>query len=283
MRIIEVEGELDPVTVIKLSGRWVCVDGHHRREAYTRLKRQDPIKAKWFPGDVREALDHAVKSNEVVKLEIADGDRYEVAWQRVVLGWGSKAAIARIAHVSERLVGNMRAVKILYEKDDAFGRQFRKDLGAQLSQVTWTRAKMTRDGITPGQIDKHEEAVKLAKVLTSRMHSKLSEDPEVTARALALYDRYLPEPLAGELNKFSTKVGDEEIPTYPKASLAHMPDKELLKTIERIDDVRNALLRQKMEVAAEQERRNAGGTASDETWDQWVLDAEDRAEEGKSS
>jgi hypothetical protein len=95
---------------------------------------------------------------------------------------------------------------------------------------------------------------------------------------LALYDRYLPQPLAGELNKFATKVGDEEIPTYPKASLAHMPDDELLKSIRRIDDVRNALLRQKMEAEAEQERRNGGGTASDETWNQWVLEAGDDAE-----
>jgi ParB-like nuclease domain len=275
MRRIGTVGELDPVVVIKLRGRWVCVDGHHRLAAYTRLRWHEPIRAKWFPKGVREALDHAVTTNEVVKLEIPDADRFEVAWQRVVLGWGSKADIARIADVSERLGGNMRVVKAQYEKDDAFGRKFPRDLRAPLHEVTWPRARMTRDGITPGEINKHEQAVKLAKALTSRMHSKLSEDPEVTARALALYDRYLPQPLAGELNKFTTKVGDEEIPTYPKASRAHMQDKELLKSIERIDDVRNALLRQKMELVAEQDRRQAGGTASDETWDRWVLDAQE--------
>jgi hypothetical protein len=274
MRRIGTVGELYPVVVIKLSGRWVCVDGHHRLEAYIRLKWQEPIRAAWFPGGVREALDHAVVSNEVVKLEIPDGDRFEVAWQRVVLGWGSKADIARIADVSERLVGNMRVVKKQYEKDDAFGRKFRKDLGAPLHEVTWTRARMTRDGITPGQIDKHEEALKLSRVLSSRLHGKLSEDPEVTARALALYDRYLPQPLVSELNKFTQKVNGEEIPTYPRASLAHMAKDELLQNIERIEDAQAILRRQKHEAMAELERRAAGGSRSDETWDNWLREAD---------
>ena len=278
MRRMGTVGELDPVVVVKLGERWVCVDGHHRLEAYTRLKWQEPIKSTWFPGDIREALDLAVISNEVVKLEIPDGDRFEVAWQRVVLGWGSKADIARIADVSQRLVGNMRAVKAQYEKDDEFGRKFRKDLGGPLQEATWMRTRMTRDGITPGQIDKHEAAVKLAKVLSSRMHRKLSEDPEVTARALALYDRYLPQPLVGELIKFTAKIGGEEIPTYPKASLTHMTDDELLESIKRIDDARNALLRQKTEALAEQDRRHAGGTASDETWENWLREAGDESQ-----
>jgi ParB-like chromosome segregation protein Spo0J len=280
MRRIGTVGELDPVVVVKLGARWVCVDGHHRLEAYRRLKWKEPIKAAWFPGDVRAALDHAVISNEVVKLDIPDRDRYEVAWQRVVLGWGSKAEIARLADVSERLVGNMRMIKAKYDKGDDFSKQFRTLLGAELKAVTWRRAKMAHDGVTPGQMDKHEAAQKLAKELGRRLHHKLSEDPEVTAIALALYDRHLPQPLAGELQKFVTKAGDTEIPTYPRASMAHMTNDELRQTVERIDSARLALLRQQREAEAEQDRRGAGWTPSDDTWDQWIREANEDAPEG---
>src|SRR5262249_27736204 len=34
MRLIGTLGELDPIVVVKLGQRWVCVDGHHRVEAY---------------------------------------------------------------------------------------------------------------------------------------------------------------------------------------------------------------------------------------------------------
>ncbi|MBW5435666.1 hypothetical protein FXB41_12990 [Bradyrhizobium canariense] len=128
LKIISAIGELDPVTVVKLNNRWTCVDGHHRLECYKRLKWKDPIRATWFKGSVREALDHAVTSNEVIKLAIPDRDRYELAWQRVVLGWGSKAEIARFAMVSERLVGNMRMSR----------RGSRKETRSQMSsERTW--------------------------------------------------------------------------------------------------------------------------------------------------
>jgi ParB-like chromosome segregation protein Spo0J len=288
-RLISIRGELDPITVVRLGERWTCVDGHHRLEAYRRLKWKDPIKATWFTGDIREALDHALLSGEVVKLDIADRDRYEAAWQRVVLGWGSKRDIARITVVSERLVGNMRAVKTKYDKGDAFSKQFRAALGADLKDVTWRRAKMAHDGVEPGKFDKHEAAAKLAKEIGRRFHHKLAEDPEVTAIALALYDRHLPQPLAWELHKFTkpvqmleadyddggVRIVATEVPTYPRATLAHMTDQELREAVERIDSTRLALLKQQREAEAEQDRRNAGGTRSDDTWNQWVLDAPD--------
>jgi hypothetical protein len=275
MRLIGTLGELDPIDVVKLGQRWVCVDGHHRVEAYKRSEWKQPIKATWFAGDVRAALDHAITSNLVVKLDIPDQDRYEAAWQRVVLGWGSKPEIARRAVVSERLVGNMRAIKAKYDKGDDFSRKFRDALGAELKNVTWRRAKMAHDGVKPGQIDKNEAGVRLAKELSRRLDSKLSEDPEITAIALAHYDRYLTQPLAEELRKFANKEGEIEIPTYPRASFVHMPDHELRETVDRIGCARQALLRQQREAEAEQDRRNSGGTAADETWDQWIQDAPD--------
>ncbi|MCK1454355.1 ParB-like nuclease domain-containing protein [Bradyrhizobium sp. 35] len=278
LKIIGAIGELDPVTVVKLDNRWTCVDGHHRLECYKRLKWKDPIKATWFAGSVREALDYAVTSNEVIKLAIPDRDRYELAWQRVVLGWGSKAEVARFAMVSERLVANMRMIKAKFEKGDAFAKEFRANLGAELKDVTWRRAKMAHDGASPGQIDKHEAAVKLAKVIGNRMHQKLSEDPEVTALALALYDPHLPQPLGEELRKFTTKEGDLEIPTIPKASLSHMTDQQLEGAVERIESTRQALLRRLREAEAEQEKRRAGWTPSDDTWDQWVQEAREAGE-----
>ncbi|MBW5435667.1 hypothetical protein FXB41_12995 [Bradyrhizobium canariense] len=120
--------------------------------------------------------------------------------------------------------------------------------------------------------------MKLAKVIGSRMHQKLSEDPEVTALALALYDPHLPQPLGEELRKFTTKEGDLEIPTIPKVSLAYMTDQQLEDAVERIESTRQALLRRLREAESEQDKRRAGWTPSDDTWDQWVQEAQEAKE-----
>ena len=56
------------------------------------------------------------------------GDKYEAAWQRVVLDWGSKREIREVTGVSDRLIGNMRAVVAAYKASDVMGRTLRSKL-----------------------------------------------------------------------------------------------------------------------------------------------------------
>ena len=82
---IGIYGELDPVLVIKLDEEFVCVDGHHRLEAYKKTKRTQPIKCEWFPGSVQEAVDESMRRNAKTKLNVPKEDKMEEAWKRVLL------------------------------------------------------------------------------------------------------------------------------------------------------------------------------------------------------
>src|ERR1035437_11176812 len=49
-REIRIRGELEQLLVVKLDRTWVCVDGHHRLEAYRKNKWRETIKCRWFEG-----------------------------------------------------------------------------------------------------------------------------------------------------------------------------------------------------------------------------------------
>jgi hypothetical protein len=55
------------------------------------------------------------------------------------------------------------------------------------------------EGAEPTKIGIEERAGRLARSMRSRLEGRLSEDPEVTARALAIYDPKLPTPLTEAL------------------------------------------------------------------------------------
>jgi ParB/Sulfiredoxin domain len=78
-RAIGIQGELDPVLVIKLGKRFVCVDGHHRLEAYKKEKWTKPIKCEWFGGSLREAVDESMARNAKDRLNVPQADRLEAA------------------------------------------------------------------------------------------------------------------------------------------------------------------------------------------------------------
>lgn len=183
------KGDLDPILIIKLRG-WVVVDGHHRLEAYRRLKRKTAIKCEWFTGTVREAADESLRRNELIKLPISHSDKQEEAWRRTLNGWGSKNDVVQLTGVSEGIVAMMRrVVKQHRTQETPAGRELRQKLGPRLDTLSWSRVRMEWVGLTPSDFSLEEEAAKLARNLSKRMTNKLSENPEVTARALWLYDR----------------------------------------------------------------------------------------------
>src|SRR5262249_36340368 len=144
--------------------------------------------------------DESVRRNDVTKLEMSTGDRYEAAWQRVVLGIGSKSAIVRLTGVSDGLVADMRRVAKAHKGDNAFGRAFRAKLRT-LEDATWWLARSTYRNETQEQWDVREQAALLARSMRNRLEGRLSENKVVTAMALAIYDPELPKPLATHLKE----------------------------------------------------------------------------------
>jgi hypothetical protein len=200
---IKRKGELDPVLVVKLETanlytgeldghEWVVVDGHHRIAAYLKRKWPGTIKCEWFAGTVREAADESLRRNEIIHLEVQQGDKAEEAWKRVLLGWGSKRDIVRLTGTSDGIVARMRrAVKGHQEQATGkaktpMGEKLVAALGSDLRDHTWTKVNRVLLDLTPKEWNVDDAAAKLARQLVNRMTNKLAVDPEVTARALWL-------------------------------------------------------------------------------------------------
>jgi len=200
-RTIGIVGELDAPVVIKIGGRWVCVDGHHRIEAYNRASRRAAIKCIWFGGTVHEAVDEAMRLNGKDRLNVSQQDRLERAWELVVLGKHSKAEIVKLCGVGEGSVAYMRRIMRTYEDDDAGGRLFRQRLAMSLEEASWATARLSFVGVEPKERDDEDRAAKLAKRINSRLTNLLSREPHITARALELYDPELPRALRTAWNE----------------------------------------------------------------------------------
>jgi hypothetical protein len=261
---IKLVGELDPIAVIRMGDAWVCIDGHHRLAAYKHVKWQGAIRCEWFGGSVREAVDEAVSRNRTVKLEVPKEDRQEQAWKRVLLGWGSKREIALLCGVSETIVAMMRRVKARAEGSTKEAQEMRGRLAGPLMETTWSLARLAHLHAEPAEMDAEKKAGQLARSIRSRLEDRLSRDPAVTARALAIYDPELPEPLRAALanDKPETDGAEEEIERRKRRPAPELVEK------------RGALLREAEEIEAELARRE-GVSDSDLAWTAAVEAAED--------
>jgi hypothetical protein len=210
------KGELDPVVVVKFAtvnpytgevdgDEWVVVDGHHRLEAYRKAKHTAAIKCQWFSGSVREAMDASVQRNEKVHLPIDQGDKHEAAWTRTLLDWNgtgwssSKAQVVTLTGSSDGTVAMMRRTLKQHhgyangtERDrNPVGERLYTVLGPDLSKYPWSKVNNVRLDLSPEQQSLDDVAAKLSRQLNSKMPILRTTDPEVTARALWLYDKDL--------------------------------------------------------------------------------------------
>lgn len=211
-RRIKNVGELDPIIVIKLGRQWVCVDGHHRATAYKKSQRTEEIKCEWFAGSVREAMDEGMRRNAALNLEVPRADRQEEAWKRVLLGGWTKKQIVETCSIAEGTVSLMHRVRARYmngDDDSDATKQFRMSVG-KLKAVSWSTASLANRNAEPTERTNEQRAQSLAKNMRSRLTDMLSEDPAVTARALAIYDPDLPGPLIDGLTALQAPPTDED-------------------------------------------------------------------------
>lgn len=211
---IKRKGEIDPPLVVKFKTinpytekidgeEWVVVDGHHRLAAYQKARHTGTIQCQWFGASVRAAMDASVHRNEKVHLPIDQGDKHEAAWTRTLLDWdgkdwrSSKQAVVKLTGCSDGTVAVMRRVVKWHHNyrtgadKTPMGERLCTRLGDDLSKHSWSKVNGVRLDLSAEQETKADAAAKLARQLNSRMPILRSTDPEVTARALWLYDRDL--------------------------------------------------------------------------------------------
>jgi hypothetical protein len=262
-RNIGIHGELDPIMVIKLGTKFVCVEGHHRVAAYKSAQWTQPIMCKWFSGSVREAVDESMRLNAKDRLNVPLADKAEHAWKRTLLGWGSKADVAKLCGVGEGTVAHMRRIVRLAKGGSEQGAEFRRRTGGRdgLKDTSWYQAKLAEHGLEPKKIGEEEQAEKLARRMRARLEDLLSRDPKVTARALELYDPELPKGIAK-----AWRVEAKDTVATEREDGEDSPEAALIGTDAGLDRALERRRKQVAHIEAELARRANGGTPSDHAW-----------------
>ncbi len=260
-RTIGILGELDAIVVIKIGTKFVCVDGHHRIQAYKEAKWAKPIKCEWFGGSVREAVDESMRRNTKDRLNVPQADKMENAWKRVLLDWGSKAEIVKLCGVGEGTVAHMRRVKRQGFEDSPRGKEFRRRLGGgSLQETSWYQAKLAELGVEPKEIDDEVRAERLARRIRSRLEDLLSREPTVTARALELYDPALPKEIA---RAWHAAVKDNTVTEREEGEAEYGPAMGLAATDFALKRTLETRRKQVSDIEAELQRRANGGVPAE--------------------
>jgi hypothetical protein len=128
------------------------------------------------------------------RLNIPQADRLEQAWRRVLLEQWSRRQIVEICGVADGTVAHMRRVMERGREQSKIGAEFRHKLGGRsLHETSWALAKLAYVGVEPTAADDELDAARLAR----RINARLSQNPEVTARALELRPRVTGEAQRG--------------------------------------------------------------------------------------
>ena len=194
MRALELGQQLEPILVKRLGSKLYVIDGHHRLAAYAALRKM-AVPVVNFSGNLRAAYLKSLDTNIRDKLSITRKDKMEAAFRLVkhkmqyadVMTW---ADIARRAVVSERLVYKMQA--LLRANPEARDWSWGKTLG---------QAQSGEADYLPGSDEFRDEyARKLADQIMSKVGVKFIQNPDITAKALAMISEGLPRALIEEWN-----------------------------------------------------------------------------------
>lgn len=173
--------DLQPLLVIQIADAIILVDGHHRLEAYKRVKDAPPVPVRYFARTPSEALLEAVRCNAQASIQMDGPQRQTCAWRLVLTRLYSKRDIAMASGVSLGQIGNMRVAA--------------RELGdAAMDKPTWFLAqKAWRGKSRPEMTDDQralwvqQQAERGADGLRSQFGMWLAKRPEIAAQALALY------------------------------------------------------------------------------------------------
>ena len=202
-RVLHDRGVLDPIVVMKLGGEWVCIDGHHRLEAYRQSEgKRTHVPMKVFTGTVGEALKASVATNAPDKLNLSKDDKLESAWRLVLLKEDSVARISQITTISERTIQHMRRTLEQIRKEHP---------SVAFEEWPWRKIKELLRGHLKGDqtIWQEAKAREWAKQLAKSFSGLLREYPTVFAQALLQYNPETARIIAEDVLKKSTRKAAE--------------------------------------------------------------------------
>jgi len=199
---------LDPVTILRVAGRNILIDGHHRLSAYRAAKR-GYVPVRYFEGDPKAAVLECGKENLKTKLQVTSADRSQRAWELVCSGLFSKAQIVAASGASDGNVANMRrSLKALEEAGEDVPERWRTvqlqkfdDDGehAQEQARDWAQ-KLSATFGPPKTFKTQGKKVMFAEALTlwsprlaEELAMILAVDMDLTARVEALHAQQVEE------------------------------------------------------------------------------------------
>ena len=189
---------LDPIKVWWDGRAWVCIDGHHRYDAYRAAgyttTHAVPVEA--FEGSASDAISAAASGNTKDKLAMSTTEKSNTAWRLTVATDMSKAEVAKIATVSDSTVATMRRVHALLKarsdtRDDLLAGRATQDHRS----LSWADAKRLAQGREAPDFDRDAANEKKAQEMAMSLRKALGKEgakyPEILARALEIYDTRL--------------------------------------------------------------------------------------------
>ncbi|MCM8557674.1 ParB/RepB/Spo0J family partition protein [Sphingomicrobium sediminis] len=180
-KVVSGGGRLDPMTVVSFGPRYVLLDGHHRLAAYREANFSGAIPVEVLDCDkegldrIKWAMAESSKRNIKDKLPMSKDDKQDNAW-RITVAQGlelSKRELHETCGVSERSIGNMRAVA---NKLSASGYDEAALLGMSWRGARWELGRLegNADETSPDARQKRLRRLskKLAPILTQRLAAK---------------------------------------------------------------------------------------------------------------
>lgn len=199
---------LEPLEVWWSGRAWYVIDGHHRLEAYQRLRNalRAPIKVEprvsRFEGTLQQALARSVENNSRDKLPMTRDDKLNSAWRLVCLSELSRSEIVRTAGVAEGSVARMRRIrKTLKEKGEE-----------NIAELSWKDALAAASGEVRTFDDDwmERQAKEWAGRLLRTFGDSPQGQPEVFAMALQFYSPGLLRELPAALRWLGSEDDEPE-------------------------------------------------------------------------
>lgn len=184
--------ELDPVLIWWSGKRWLILDGHHRLQAYKRLKAKGkgkgastiPVKA--FKGSLREAQDESNRLNRKDKLPVSTEDKANSAWRYVFLGdTRSCRVLASITGASKSNISTM------FKKRGELIEKYGHDWQEQVDDMTWLQVKTLDRESESYEEWEDRRVLDIARKLDRTFGKSLYNQPELLAKAIERYSPHL--------------------------------------------------------------------------------------------
>ena len=189
---------LDPILVTPVGSRFFVIDGHHRLDAYHTAKWKGPVPVCYLEVPLKHARLEGLKRNIKNQLPMTKTSKSEAAWRLLVDGFRDPAkkltweAIADATTVDRSTVARMS--RVLNKR------------GEDAAKETWANARwLDREKAAEEHPDgpdrfwdewREKKARKLADHLAKG--PSLTQDPEITARALQMVSEALPGALVSQ-------------------------------------------------------------------------------------